>query len=204
MHDEKGYVQFHCDWERAAPPAGSMCDALRDWRDRLFGLGLIGVYPDGIGYGNMSCRSEADDAFVITGTATGGIESLRPEHLTKVVECDFDRNWLRCRGPVQASSESLSHAAVYRGDPRIRAVIHVHHLKLWNSLFDRSPTTDPLCEAGTPAMAHAIEKLFREHGVREPGLLVMGGHREGLIAFGSTLDTASDLLLNTIEQFGGT
>jgi hypothetical protein len=34
-HDEKGYVQFRCDWQTAPPPAGPLVDALIDWRRRL-------------------------------------------------------------------------------------------------------------------------------------------------------------------------
>ncbi len=195
MTDEKGYVQFRCDWERADPPAGPVCDELRAWRDRLHRLGLVGVYPNGIGYGNLSARPGPGESFVITGTATGGLASLGPEHLTEVTGCDIAGNAVRCRGPVQASSESLSHAAVYRGDPAVRAVIHVHHLALWQRLYDRIPTTDPHAEAGTPEMAWAIEALFRDGRVRGEKLFVMGGHREGLIAFGGTLDEAGERVL---------
>lgn len=198
MHDEKGYIQFHCDWEWADAPAGALFDALRAWRDRLFSLGLIGIYPNGIGYGNLSCRP--GETFVITGTATGSIPSLGPEHLTEVTAYDIDRNWVRCRGPVQASSESLSHAAVYRSDPTIRAVIHVHHLDLWQRLLGNVPTTDADAEAGTPAMAYAIEALFRDGPVREERLFAMGGHREGVMTFGKSLDEAGARLLEALEQ----
>ncbi len=204
MHDEKGYVQFLCDWEQAPAPEAPMLDELRACRDRLHRLKLVGVYPDGIGYGNLSCRLKPGDSFVITGTSTGKLTSLGPEHLTEVVEHDAARNWLRCRGPVQASSESLSHAAVYGSDPAIRAIIHVHHLGLWQRLYDRIPTTDPQAEAGTPAMAQAIEALFRAGRMRESGLFVMGGHREGLVAFGRTVTEAEARLLSELEAFGNT
>jgi ribulose-5-phosphate 4-epimerase/fuculose-1-phosphate aldolase len=197
MHDEKGYVQFLCDWERADPPTGPMLDDLRAWRDRLHRLGLIGVYPDGIGYGNLSCLPGPGSEFVITGTATGALPMLGPEHLTEVVDCDVARNWLRCRGPVQASSESLSHAAVYRSSPQVRAVIHVHHFKLWERLFGKAPTTDPRAEAGTPAIAKAIEDLFRAGPV---DLFVMGGHHEGVMAVGTNMGEAGAWLLAALEQ----
>jgi ribulose-5-phosphate 4-epimerase/fuculose-1-phosphate aldolase len=197
MHGEKGYVQFLCDWERADPPTGPMLDDLRLWRDQLYLLGMIGVYPEGIGFGNLSCRPGPGNEFVITGTATGALPTLGPEHLTEVLECDIARNWLRCRGPMQASSESLSHAAIYRSCPQARAVIHVHHFKLWERLFGKAPTTDPCAEAGTPAMAEAIAGLFRAGPV---GLFVMGGHREGIMVVGSNLDEAGTRLLSALEQ----
>ena len=194
---EKGYVQFRCDWERAPAPAGPLVAELIAWRDRLYRLGLIGVYPDGIGFGNLSAR--VGESFVISGTATGRLEAVGPEHFTEVVGSDFATNWVRCRGPVEASSESLSHAAVYRAAPSAGAVVHVHHLGLWEQLYGVLPTTDPKAEAGTPAMAWAIEELFRRGGVREAGLFVMGGHREGLMAFGETLDEAGSHVIEVLS-----
>jgi ribulose-5-phosphate 4-epimerase/fuculose-1-phosphate aldolase len=199
MHDEKGYIQFRCDWERCEPSLGPAVEALAAWRNRLHALGLIGVYPDGIGYGNLSVRS-ADGTFLITGTATGGLQAIGTEHITEVVAYDITANWLRCRGPVQASSESLSHAAVYGSDPGIAAVIHVHHLGLWERLRGVLPTTDPAAEAGTPAMALAITELLRDPLTRRRGLFVMGGHREGLIAFGQSLDEAGAAICMAFES----
>lgn len=201
MFEEKGYIQFLCDWEPAPPPTGPMFDELRAWRDRLFELNLIGVYPNGIGYGNLSCHPRSDESFVITGTATGKLPKLGSEHLTEVIAHDADRNWLRCRGPIQASSESLSHAAVYANDSSIRAVVHIHHLEMWQALYDKVPTTNPNAEAGTPAMADAIEDLFRAGPVRKSGLFVMGGHREGLMTFGASVAEAGERLLAALKDF---
>jgi ribulose-5-phosphate 4-epimerase/fuculose-1-phosphate aldolase len=198
MTDEKGYIQFHCEWEPADPPA--VPGDLIAWRDRLHRLGLIGVYPNGISYGNISTLTEGG-SFLITGTATGHLPTLGPEHFAEVTAFDFASNWLRCRGPVKASSESLSHAAVYVSDPTARAVIHVHHLGMWEQLRDRIPTADHVAEAGTPEMAWAIESLLRQPGVKESGFFVMGGHREGLIAFGATLDEAGERIVAALDAF---
>jgi L-ribulose-5-phosphate 4-epimerase len=195
---EKGYVQFRYHWEFAPPPAAPGVEELLRWRERLYQAGLVGVYPDGIGFGNLSFRLSGTDRFVVTGTGTGHLAVLRAEHLTEVVGYDLDANHLRCRGPVVASSESLSHATVYRSDPAAEAVIHVHHLPLWERLRDRIPTTDAAAEAGTPAMAYAIERLFRETDVRDAGVFVMGGHREGLMSFGRTLEEAGERILAAV------
>ncbi|MDB5308688.1 MAG: class aldolase/adducin family protein [Gemmataceae bacterium] len=192
MTGENGYIQFRCDWEPADPPAGAVVAALIAWRDRLYQLGLIGVYPDGIGFGNISARGSTGATFVISGTATGGLPRLGPEHFAEVTAFDFAANSLHCRGPVRASSESLSHAAVYASDPTAGVVIHVHHLGMWDQLRDRIPTTCPRAEAGTPEMAWAIEKLLGQPAVRERGVFVMGGHHEGLMAFGRTPDEAGE------------
>ena len=199
-HDEKGYIQFRCDWEPGEPPAALHAAPLAEWRNRLHAFGLIGVYPDGIGYGNLSARLPGGN-FIISGTATGGVPAIGPEHITAVTAYEIAANWLRCRGPVQASSESLSHAAVYESDSAIAALIHVHHLGLWERLRGVIPTTDPAAEAGTPEMAWAITELLRDQTARDRGLFVMGGHREGLIAFGTTLDEAGEALLCEFAAF---
>jgi len=191
---EKGYVQFRCRWERAAAWTGTEVESLVAWRDRLHRLGLVGVYPDGVGFGNLSLRL-LGGSFLVSGTGTGHLPSLGPEHFTEVVACDAAENFVHCRGPVQASSESLSHDAVYRSDPGVGAVVHVHHAALWERLRGRVPTTDPTAEAGTPEMARAIRALFRETDVRRTGLFVMGGHPEGLMAFGTTLDEAGERIV---------
>jgi L-ribulose-5-phosphate 4-epimerase len=200
--DEKGYIQFHCDWTAAGPPEGPLVLALANWRDRLYRLGLIGVYPDGVGFGNVSGR-RSGGGFVISGTATGGVSSLGPEHFAEVTGYDIAANTLACRGPVRASSESLSHAGVYEADPTAGAVFHVHHLGLWKHFYGRLPTTVPTAEAGTPEMAWAIAKLLADPSVRARGVFVMGGHREGLMAFGPTPDAAGQRIVEVFEAGTG-
>jgi len=195
--DETGYVRFRCEWEQSDPPAGPPVAALVGWRNRLRRLGLIGAYPDGVGFGNVSGRL-AGGTFVISGTATGGLESAGPEHFTEVVRYDVGANALACRGPVPASSESLSHAAVYAADPAAGAVFHVHHPGMWERLRGVIPTTDPAAEAGTPEMARAVAGLVRA-GV-PGGVFAMGGHRDGLVAFGRAPDEAGDRLLAALDR----
>jgi hypothetical protein len=192
MHDEKGYIQFRCEWQEAPPPA--VPAELIAWRDRLHEMNLIGVYPDGIGFGNISIRKP----FLISGTATGHLPHLEPEHFAEITAFDIAGNAVSCRGRVKASSESLSHAAVYRADPAAQAVIHVHHLAAWESLRSHVPTTDPSAEAGTPQMADAIASLLP----LAEGFFVMGGHREGLVAYGASLGEAGNRLLSAIQSLG--
>lgn len=197
MTDEKGYVQFRCEWVRAPAPAGPLVAELVACRNRLRELGLIGVYPNGIGFGNVSGWL-SDSGFLVSGTATGHLPTAGPEHFTEVVWSDAAANALGCRGPVAASSESLSHAAVYGAGVGAGAVIHVHHLGLWEALRGALPTTDPRAEAGTPAMADAITALLRA-GV-PGGVFVMGGHREGLMSFGRTSAEALERVLGVWDR----
>jgi L-ribulose-5-phosphate 4-epimerase len=196
---EKGYIQFRCDHEPATPPAGDAAMELCRWRDRLRQAGLVGVGADGIGFGNLSLRRGDGPSFLITGTVTGAIESLSPHQLTEVLAWDLAGNHVTCRGPAVASSETLSHAAGYESDARIGAVIHVHHTATWNRLLHRAPTTDPAAEAGTPAMALAIQQLIRGRTEVGPFLIVMGGHPDGLLAAGQDLDHAARTVLDALD-----
>jgi len=65
---EEGYIKFDARWEQTPPLVGVYPKELLDWRNRLFVHGLIGMLPDGIGYGNVSERLRGD-TFLITGSA---------------------------------------------------------------------------------------------------------------------------------------
>ncbi len=192
---DEGYVKFGCRLEPGAPPDSTIIAQLNRWRDKLYDMNLIGAYPDGIGFGNLSLRSGADNRFVITGTATGSIPRLSTEHYTEVVEFDIARNHVVCRGRVRASSESMTHGVLYLLNPDIHAVIHIHHETMWEQMHDTVPTTGSSVAYGTPAMAEEMQRLYRESDLSQKRIAVMGGHREGIVAFGESLDTAGELLL---------
>ena len=192
---EEGYVKFNCEWAKEKPLPLKKLKEINEWRDKLFKLGLIGAYPNGVGFGNISIRQGNSMHFIISGTATGNIANLNEQHYTTVTAFDFERNWLRCSGPIEASSESLTHAAIYQCDKSVNAVIHVHNLALWKKLLERVPTTRKEVEYGTPEMAKEIIRLFKETDVREKKILVMAGHREGVISFGKNLEEAGTILL---------
>ena len=52
-------------------------------------------------------------------------------------------------------------------------------------------------------MAWAIEALLGQPGVKERGLFVMGGHREGLMAFGATLEEVGERVVAASNAFTG-
>ncbi|MGF1523814.1 MAG: class II aldolase/adducin family protein [Leptolyngbyaceae cyanobacterium] len=169
------------------------------WRDRLHAAGLIGVYPDGVGFGNISCRL-AQQSFLITGTQTGHYCISNPTHYTLVDQWDVDQNMLHCVGPLKASSESLTHAALYEYSADIQAVIHVHHAGLWATYQHELPTTSANVPYGTPAMAYEMWRLFRESDLRSQKILVMAGHEDGLIAFGSSLPATATILFELLDH----
>ncbi len=201
---DEGYIKFNCNWvkQKPDPTFKEAISEINIWRDKLYKLGLIGVNPDGIGYGNISVRIKGQ-TFLITGSATGGLKQLNDNHYSLVEDYYIDKNELTCTGPIKASSESLSHAIIYESSPETNAVIHVHHAALWKKLLDKVPTTNPNASFGTPEIANEIARLFKETNVEKERFLIMGGHPEGIIAFGNSLEEAGEILLekfNTIQH----
>jgi L-ribulose-5-phosphate 4-epimerase len=193
---DEGYTKYECEWRQApALPANAIAE-LNAWRNRLHDQGLIGYYPQhGVGFGNVSIREGDSDIFVISGTQTGDIARTDERHYARVTRCNIEANRVYCEGPVQASSEALTHAAIYALDPGINAVVHVHDALLWNQLIDTIPTTSPQISYGTPEMALEFRRLYDETDFAEQGIAVMGGHEEGIISFGLDIEQAAQRIL---------
>ena len=196
MERDEGYVKFNLDWTFGAPPPVALLKRINRWRRNFYSLGLIGVYPDGIGYGNISVKARGGPGFIITGTRTGGVPVLDESHYTLVSQYDVSRNHVVCVGPAAASSESMTHATIYELDPGVGAVIHVHHRKFWERSLGRLPTTDPDVPYGTPEMAREVRRLFETGELRTKKILAMGGHEDGIISFGADLNEAGGILLD--------
>ena len=191
MTIDEGTIKYVSHWTPG--PATHMAAAreLDTWRKPLYEAGLIGQYKDlGIGYGNLSVRRGSSDLFLISGTQTGYLQTTDERHYSLVTDCDIRSNIVRCSGPVQASSEAMTHAAIYALGDAIGAVVHVHNAKLWQRNRGKLPTTDPGVAYGTPDMAHELDRLYRLEGFKEAGVAVLAGHDEGLISFGTTLEEA--------------
>ena len=192
---ETGVVKFRCEQVAAeiAPFAGF--DELNACRRKLLQLRMIGVEDNGIGFGNLSVRGGDTSVFYITGSGTGGKPRLSLRDFARVTACDFQKNWLRCEGRTPASSESLTHAAVYRSDPEAGAVIHCHSRSLWTHWRDRVPTTSHDVEYGTPEMAREVQRLFQKSNVQAQKIFVMAGHPDGIVTFGESVNDAFAVLM---------
>jgi ribulose-5-phosphate 4-epimerase/fuculose-1-phosphate aldolase len=197
--NETGSVKFRCEQLPVKISRFAGFDELNKYRRKLIDLGMIGVDGNGIGFGNISVRDGATTRFYVTGSATGGIDELTPADCAKVVAYDFDGNWLRSEGSTIASSESLTHAAVYESDPMAGAVIHCHDLKLWAVFLDKAPTTPKGVEYGTPEMARAVQHLFESTDVKMKKIFVMAAHDGGLMTFGENLREAFGILTRNLE-----
>jgi L-ribulose-5-phosphate 4-epimerase len=180
---DEGYIKFNCIWTAAEALPEEEIREINAWRQRLYQEKLIGAYPDGIGYGNISCLLE-DGNILISGSATGNFPELGPEHYTQVTNINIDQNTVYCSGPIKASSETMSHAVVYRNLPQAKVVMHVHSLLFWKGLMEKLPSTSASVAYGSPEMAREIERLLKDPIILKEQIFAMGGHREGVLAFG--------------------
>lgn len=193
-----GVIKFECRWERRDCISEEMLEELRPARLKMKRLGLVGAGSDGVGYGNISVRrhipgvtaldSPGQRGFIITGSQTGHLDDPGPEAYSYVFGWDLGANRLDCAGPAKASSESLTHAALYDLSPEIAAVIHVHSHALWTQWTDSAARTSESATYGTPEMAEEMKRVFREGKMGGKGSICMGGHPDGIIAWGTSMD----------------
>lgn len=198
----KGYVKFQqrrIDEDAVRAEDIKELNVLRAMfrENGLIGERLMEVPPDDrpelVGYGNVSARKGDTDEFMISGTRTGGLPVLGPEHYALITRVDIENNFLECRGRIDASAESLTHAGIYLARNDVRFAVHVHNLKLWEDFYGRFPTTPDGAQYGTPEIAEAIRVLC--DSMKKPaGVIVMGGHKEGLMLFGRSVEEVCLLL----------
>jgi hypothetical protein len=186
----EGVIKFDLQFRPGPAPAAELLFELEAWRRIFRRLGLLGQDPqryDGLGFGNLSRRGgngEAAGTFIISGTQTGHLDQLAAEHYATVLACDPACNRVVASGLIRPSSEALSHGVLYQADALIGWVMHLHSPEIFAARQRLDlPVTDPSAVYGSPAMAAEIARLQPLAGW--PGLLVMGGHEDGILAFGS-------------------
>jgi len=207
---EEGVIRFALEFTTAAAIMIPGLDELNAWRRILRQLGLIGQDPErygGYGFGNISRRLPPYDApenrrpFVISGSQTGYLEELSSTGFATVSEFDASLNRVVAAGPIKPSSESLTHGSVYNANNDIRVILHVHSPTIWRCApILNLPATDEHVPYGTPAMAQEVERLFIDADYIETGVFVMGGHEDGVIAFGRTADEAGSMLVRAVAH----
>ncbi|MGB5539015.1 MAG: class II aldolase/adducin family protein [Gammaproteobacteria bacterium] len=209
MPDE-GVIKFDLRYTYAEPENPRPPSALNAWRNRLWQLQLIGQQAGrygGAGYGNVSRRIEVPythaghPRFIISGTQTGALARLDARHYCVVTDWDIQCNRVIARGPVRPSSEALTHGMLYNQNNDINVVFHVHSPAIWRTAHRLGLTcSDPDVAYGTPEMAAEVARLFTNTDVGQSSILVMGGHEDGVIAFGFDEESAGAVLLNALER----
>ncbi len=185
-------------------------------RHQLYQRKLIGEYQDiKIGYGNISQRicqqsqfkgvlsnlrhNTLQSQFIISGTQTGHLKTLNTLHYTCVMSIDLNNNSLQCQGPIMASSESLTHGAIYQCNAAIEAVIHIHNTEIWQGMLENKMShTAAHIPYGTFEMAQAVKSVIAGN---YQGYLAMAGHEDGVIFYGRSLQEAFDLCSQMVECY---
>jgi len=200
---KEGVIKFQAENE---PMTGCGADdivELEHWRDELRAAGLVGQNPacyDGFGYGNLS-RRMPDGTFLITASQTGHLEKLTPQAYARIIRFDVRQNRVWSRGLKLPSAETMTHLAAYGCDPKIRFVFHAHSPAIWNARAVLNlPATDPAVEYGTPEMFYEVRRLLQKPANYQKGILAMGGHVDGLLAWGETAEQAGINLLSLLSR----
>jgi len=210
----EGVIQFVVEHRRSPLEErvhGDVARELAAWRELLARLGLIGRDPgryEGLGYGNVSARvppfgdvGRGRRAFLVSGTQTGGLARLTLAHFCRVEAYDVAANRVRSVGASEPSSESLTHAALYDVAPDARAVLHGHTPELWrHAAALHVPITAPAIAQGTVAMAHEVQRLYRETTFASVRIAALGGHEDGVLAFGRSVGEAGETLVRYLGR----
>lgn len=204
-NEQEGVIKFRLDFEKADVVSPTMVADLYIWREKLFSLKLIGQDParyGGLGYGNISRRLQpGSDDFVITGSQTSHLPELMCQHYALVRESYINENRLVATGLVKPSSEALTHASFYKADPQINYVFHIHSAVIWEqSTMLKIPKTASQITYGTPEMAMEIQQLFNSGAFDSKHIVAMGGHKDGVIAFGETANQAGQSIIDVLDK----
>jgi hypothetical protein len=180
---------------------------LEYWRKKLYQLNLIGEYSENnIGFGNLSAQKiyshffkTTKPQFVITGTQTGKYADLDASQYTRVLDYNIEQLLIKVMGPIEASSEALTHAAVYNTSPRIKYVFHIHSEKIWNALIEnKADFTSKDIAYGTAEMAKATAECI---GAKTSGFFCMHGHADGVVIYGEKIEEVASMTLELYEKY---
>ena len=203
---KEGVIQFKLTLRQGPAPAVTELGELNAWRHIFRELGQLGQASAryaGLGFGNLSRRlpQPENHAFLISGTQTGGLATLRPEHYVKVLSCDHHNNTVTATGQIKPSSEALSHGILYQACPAINWVMHLHSPEIFAARERLALTgTDPASRHGTPQMAGDILSLASSLDLTKPQLLIMTGHEDGLLAFGPSAEATGAKVICALAQ----
>ncbi|MEA3317091.1 MAG: class II aldolase/adducin family protein [Bacteroidota bacterium] len=201
MINSEGYIKFNTNWQKHKIDISTKnFNAINNWRHKLYKLNLIGALENGIGFGNISMREQNLSSFIITGSASGNIAKLKKEHYARVTKTNISCNTVDCEGLIKASSESLSHSVFYEYNKKINSVIHIHNYELWKYFLYKFPTTSVNAEFGTAELAKELQSIILKSD-KLSGIIILEGHKDGIISFGDTLDTAGHKILELQRLF---
>ncbi len=191
----EGVIKFNLEHrnEKLSNIPNDVFETLNSTRKKLFEQNMIGELLNGIGFGNISVRLQKN-RFLISGSGTGGKRNLTLSDYAEVENFSLNENKIISIGEAPASSESLTHAALYIGNSEINAVIHIHK----KDMFDNFKINNLNCLPkdvlyGTVDLAKALNNCGKNNS---NGIIATLGHEDGLYAWGVDLFDAYNILMN--------
>lgn len=196
---DEGYIKYHTKQIDSKAPKHKNLNVLNEVRTELFDKRLIGVYPNGIGFGNLSIRKKGNQ-FIITGSATGAKRKLSLKKYCLVKDFDIKKNRVCSKGKIKASSEAMTHGAVYSENSNINCVIHIHSKEIFDFMVkNKYPSTPQNAAFGSPDLALAIAKLVKKQKAVK-GIIVLKGHQDGVIAYGADIKTVKKMIFDIYRK----
>ena len=197
-----GVIKYNFDFQVTEPLEERLFREIESLRERLFALNLIGVTDDGIGFGNISQRVDAN-SFVITGTQTGELENLDASHYAFINAYDDKEFYLKSSGMIKPSSETLTHGTIYNLSEEIGAVIHIHSKVIWKFMLNGDYLKTKDVEYGSTEMIDEVNRIFSFSSLLDNPKFAMTGHEDGVIVFGKDLVEAEKELYRVIAKIVG-
>lgn len=199
--EKEGVVKYSLEFVNKELNFEKEYKLLEECRERLYALGIIGAYEDGLGYGNISMRVNESEEFLITATQTGHLSKLSKDEYSLVEAINYENFKTIASGKSKPSSECITHGAIYGLDKKINAVIHIHNEKLWNYMLKNNYLSTNDTPYGTPEMVQDVINIYKDTGALSNNIFVMKGHFEGIVSFGRNLTEAEIALFNIIKKF---
>lgn len=195
---DDGVIKFNDHLSDGEPPEDIFIQELNTWRTSLYNIGLLGSYENGVGYGNISRRFK-NNSFIISGSATGNKPLLTSHDYVQVSDIDINTNTTMSIGKISPSSESMTHGIIYQTLPETKCIMHIHNRNFWDKFKNVLPTSAEHIAYGTPEMALEVKRLILSVSAHKTQILIMGGHPEGIIAYGNSIEEVGDRLLEFIS-----
>ncbi len=194
---EEGYIKFSLFLKKGSPPKEAEIADILEARQRLYDWNFIGALPSGIGFGNISKRFNGNQCY-ISGSATGGIEKLESKHFSTIMDYSIKDNKIECSGELSASSESLTHLAIYEINDKIKYIAHIHNSVIWAFLLKTNQATENYFNYGTPEIAMNAAEFCKKQNL-STGCFAMRGHEDGVIFYSDEMKKLMELIEITKE-----
>lgn len=147
-------------------------------------MGLIGVYENGIGFGNISCRVENGGLFYILGLKMGNFVELDSCYYVLVIDVGVFENCFSCIGLIIVFFEFMSYVVIYEECFDVNGVIYVYDFYFWKSLMYKVFIIEAFVFYGFLEMVESICRLLVEADLKVCKIFVMEGYEEGIFIFG--------------------